>query len=643
MMTRIKQIFIFIIVGLCFSCAQKESGPGPFWQISPEKRLYDSAEAHYQSGEYNEALSGFQSYLTQFPDTTLVPASWLRIGMIHALKRQYDNAQTDFQQVIAAYPNTSYARDARLELLDVWYKAGDYQRVTVSAGNVLAQPLTGKQVYRANLIVGDAYMVLNSPQNAYYAYLGAFRSATEKQADTAIAKLKTALVLMETATLSDELEKLAGRPPSDYLMYQLGVNYMKDGKPDDAKAILSAFVAQYPFHENVDEAKQLMTGVKSTESAEGQETVIGCLLPMTGKYATFGQQAYNGIEYALSRLAKQEGVDTIRILLKDTGSDPQKTRQAVKELAEGHVAAIIGPIGTVDEAARSAQEFKIPIITLTQKDGTTAIGDYVFRNFLTPQMQVNALVSYAVGTLGLKRFAILYPAENYGYTHMKLFRDAVTAAGGSITGAEAYQPGQTDFAAAIKKLAPHAGAASSPAPVAGNENGFSGGGTGLSDFDAIFIPDSPEKAGLIIPQLAYYDVKDVVLLGTNLWHSDKLIQMAKENIHNAIIPEGFFDKSASGHVRQFVSGFTAAYGNTPGFIEAVSYDTAVLLFELATRSDIRDGEDIRRELLAMPPFEGVTGKTVFDQNREAVKDIYILKIFQGGFQEAGNRSSLDFQ
>jgi ABC-type branched-subunit amino acid transport system substrate-binding protein len=96
-------------------------------------------------------------------------------------------------------------------------------------------------------------------------------------------------------------------------------------------------------------------------------------------------------------------------------------------------------------------------------------------------------------------------------------------------------------------------------------------------------------------------------------------------------------------VRQFVSGFTAAYGNTPGFIEAVSYDTAVLLFELATRSDIRDGEDIRRELLAMPPFEGVTGKTVFDQNREAVKDIYILKIFQGGFQEAGNRSSLDFQ
>ena len=651
MMKRIKQIFIFIVAGLCFSCAPKESGPGVFWQMSPEKRSYDAAEAHYQAGEYNEAISGFESYLAQFPDTPLAPAAALRVGKMRALKRQYDKAQTDFQRVIAAYPDTPYARDARVELLEAWHKTGDHQKITASAGDVLAQPLTVQQMHRANLIIGDAYIAVKSPRDAYYAYLNALQTATEKETANAVSKLKIALALMETSELAVELEKLDGRSPSADLMYQLGVSYMEDGNADDAAATLSAFVAQYPFHENAADAEQRISKIQSPEFAKRREVVIGCLLPMTGKYETFGQQAYNGIEYALSRFVPQEGGGAIKILLKDTGSDPRKIGQAVKELADGNVAAIIGPIGTVDEAALSAQEFKIPIITLTQKDGITDTGDYVFRNFLTPRMQVNSLVSYTVGTLGLKRFAVLYPAESYGQTHMKLFRDAVTAAGGSIVGAEAYMPGQTDFADAIKKLAgPHAGGASPPAPAAGNESGFSGGGAGEvvppepeAAFDAIFIPDSPNNAGLIIPQLAYYDVKSVYLLGTNLWHSDKLIQIAKYNIQNAIIPEGFFEKSASGHVRQFVSGFTTAYGSSPGFIEAVSYDTARLLFELASRPDMRGRSDIREALLTMAPFEGVTGKTVFDVNREAVKDIYLLKIFQGAFQEVDTHPLGGFQ
>ncbi|RJP84138.1 MAG: hypothetical protein C4518_19735 [Desulfobacteraceae bacterium] len=641
-MERIKQIFIVIIVGFCFSCAQKEGGPGMLWQISPEKSLYDSSEAHYQAGEYNDALSGFQSYLSQFPDTPLAPASRLRVGMIRSFKRQYEKAQKDFQRVIADYPDTPYARDARVELLDAWYNTGNYHQVTVSAGNVLAQPLTVKQVYRANLIIGDAYMALKSSRDAYYAYLIAFQVASEREAGKAISKLKTALALMETSDLSAELDKLAGRPPSDYLMYQLGVNYMKDGNADDAKATLTAFAAQFPHHENADQAQKLIAEMDSPKAVARHVNVIGCLLPMTGKYETFGQQAYTGIEYALSRFVQSQDGNAIKILLKDTGSDPQKTREAVKELADSNVSAIIGPIGTVDEAALSAQGFNIPIITMTQKDGITDIGDSVFRNFLTPRMQVKALVSYTVGTLGLKRFAILYPSENYGNTHMNGFRDEVVAAGGTVSGAEAYPPGQTDFANAIKKLAgPQWVAAqsmkktSASSPLTANESEAPEAAPPepTVDFDAIFIPDSPDKAGLIIPQLAYYGVADVYLLGTNLWHSDKLIQMAKYNVQNAIIPDGFFAQSTSEHVRQFVSGFRGAYGSSPGFIEAVSYDTAMMVFELAARPDIRERSDIRRELLVMPPFEGVTGKTVFDENREAVKDIYLLKIFQGGFQE----------
>ena len=93
----------------------------------------------------------------------------------------------------------------------------------------------------------------------------------------------------------------------------------------------------------------------------------------------------------------------------------------------------------------------IPIITITQKDKIPEIGDNVFRNFITPHMQVQALVSYAVESLGLRRFAILYPDENYGNTFMNLFWDQLLETGAKVVGLESYSPDQTDFADPIKK------------------------------------------------------------------------------------------------------------------------------------------------------------------------------------------------
>lgn len=639
-MKQIRSIVIGIMAVMCFSCASKDGGQGMFWQVSPEKRLYDAAESSYQSGQYDAALSRFQSYLAEYPGTRLAPAARLRVGMIHSAKRQYDKAEKELQRVIADYPGTPHAGQARLELLHVWHQTGAYRQITMTAGNALDQPLNPRQRYRANLIIGDAYLSLNSPRDAYHVYLTAFQTATDQQRDAVLPKLKAAVARMDAASLAEELKFLAGRPPADLLIFQLGVQYMEAGKADAAAAVLSDFVERYPFHEKAEQAKQMIAELAVPVSPEGPAIVIGCLLPMTGKYETFGQQAYNGVEFALSQYARNPEGNAVNLLLKDTASDPDKTRQAVRELAESHAAAIIGPIGTVDEAAVSANEAGIPIVTMTQKDGITGIGENVFRNFLTPRMQVDALAAHTVGVLGLKRFAVLYPAESYGQTHMQVFRDAVTAAGGVIVGAEAYQPQQTDFAAAIKRLAgPMRQGPRGPETADGDAAASQ---EPRANVDAIFIPDAPDKVGLIVPQLAYYDVRDVYLLGTNLWHSDKLIRMAQYNIRDAIIPEGFFDNSATGHVRQFVSGFMATYGHSPEFIEAVSYDTAMMLFSLAGRPDVRGPADIRRELLAMPPFEGVTGRTVFDANREAVKNIYLLQVVEDRFQEVGHPQGTGF-
>jgi ABC-type branched-subunit amino acid transport system substrate-binding protein len=421
-------------------------------------------------------------------------------------------------------------------------------------------------------------------------------------------------------------------------------------KYDDALMAFEKFIAQYPDHENAALAEDLIRQIK--ESALFNRYTIGCLLPLSGPYQAVGFRALKGLELALERFSAQSSGPQMNIVVKDSQGNPDQTRLAMQELIDEKVAAIIGPIVTAEVAAAEAQANRIPIITLTQKDNITAIGDYVFRNFITPSMQVKALTDFTTNTLGLNRFAILYPDETYGVTFMNLFWDRLLENGGKIVGVEAYNPQHTDFADPIKKLVglyydiPED--LKEADPLSGEEdenlrdtvspadqdspNGNQEQKTGdeepeaIVDFDAIFIPDSPRTAGLIIPQLAFYDVKDIYLLGTNLWHSDTLIKMASQFVQGAIMPDGFFSGSAAPVVQDFVQIFEETYEEKPGFIEAVVYDSAMMVFGVLNQPDLRFKSELKNALLNMSVFSGITGPTYFDENGDAQKQLYLLRI-----------------
>jgi ABC-type branched-subunit amino acid transport system substrate-binding protein len=357
-------------------------------------------------------------------------------------------------------------------------------------------------------------------------------------------------------------------------------------------------------------------------------------------------QALKGIETALAKMRADTANTSISLIIKDTGSDSEKAAAGMEELVQEQVAAVIGPIVAAQSAATIAQQNGVPIITITLKDKITEIGDYVFRNFLTHSMQVEALVTFAAEEMGIQNFAILYPQEKYGSTFMNLFWDQVILHGGNVVGVEAYDPSHTDFAAPIKKLVglyydipkdlrpePEI----PPEPPQPSEIKRRGSDEEeldpIIDFDAVFIPDAPNKAGLIIPQLAFYDIEGITLLGTNLWHSPKLIEMAKDYIQEAIIPDGFFADSTNRLVQAFVHRYESMYGQKPGFVAATTYDTAMILFELVSDSTIRSRNALKTRLANLTQFQGVTGVTSFDETGEVHKQVSLLRVQGGKFIE----------
>jgi len=475
--------------------------------------------------------------------------------------------------------------------------------------------------------LGDTYMSLDFSKDAAIFYCVAYQKALAPEKEDILAKIKIAIDQLNAEDISSIFMGLDNEFLKSYLHYQLGVQQFEKQNYTEALKLFSTFIENFPDHERAKDCKDLIEDIH--QRTDFKRYLIGCLLPLSGPYETFGRQALKSIELALDQYNFYLGHPKFQIVVKDTGSNPDQAVAALKLLDAERVAMIIGPVVTSEAVAHESQKRKIPIITMTQKAGIAEIGDYVFRNFLTPEMQVNAIVSFAIERLGIERFAILYPDENYGDTFMKLFRDEVLGYGAEITGIESYQSEETDFSEPISKLAK----VDLKDRRSNRRHGRHKKDTVFVDFDAVFIPDSPEKVGLIAPQFAFYDIGDVLLLGTNLWHSDQLINEAGKYVQYAIMADGFLENTTNEKINNFIMAFKHRYGEIPGVIEAFAYDTAMIALQTASNPGVNSRNDLKEELKNLRDYDGVTGATSFRKNGDAEKRLYVLQIDGNQFVE----------
>ena len=634
-------------------------------KVGPGHQLFSQAENMLQEKSYEKALAQFREYFERYPDAPLADAALMKMGSIHTILGDFEKARSIYQRLINEYPDSHFVPDARFEILVTYYNQGEYGNVIEQASLFLKQKPSRAHILRTYVLLGDTYKAMSSPKDAVNNYIMALKKSKDMEKDSIVKKLKDAVWELGPEDITTLFNQVEDDVLKGYLMFQLGLNYAEEERYDEALKVLTAFTEKFPEHENIQQAKSLIASINKL-SVYSHYT-IGCLLPLTGAYEIYGNGALKGIQLAFNQFNARNPQPSIKIIVKDTASDSVKAAAAVKELFEENVAAIIGPVVTSGSAAKEAQNYGIPIITLTQKENIPEIGEYVFRNFITPGMQVKALVSYAVKELGLKNYAILYPDEKYGKTFMNLFWDEVISQEGKVVGVESYRPDGTDFADPIKKLVGlyyevpdelkniDETANENKTDKATTENLVETllspldeaseswdlkedeGPEAVVDFDAIFIPDAPKKSGLIIPQLAFYDVKDTFLFGTNLWHSDTLIDMTFKHAQGAIMPDGFFAESRSKNVKQFVDSYNEIFHQKPGFIEAVAYDTALILFQMVSRPDVRFRSVLKNELKRLQGFQGVTGLTSFDNNGDAIKNLYLLQIRGQRFVELERR------
>jgi len=613
-------IIVLFISSFFWACGPRTIPlPEPV-EFHPGDELFSRAEKMFQRKDYDNALKIYDKYFARFPNGHLAAQALMKTGLIHTALGKNGESRAIYNRLIAEYSSSPVALDARVEILVTFFNQGNYNQVIRHAADVLEETFFRVHILRKYTLIGDSYMAMGFPAKALNYYLMAYTKTDKQEIEKIILKIESVARAIDPATIISLLTRFKDELPVEDFIFRMGLSKAEWKKYEDAVGLLSEFIKRFPGNKNVQPAKKLIQDINKKFTFK--HNTLGCLLPLSGPYTIYGNKILKCIEMALDQFNSQNSRPSIKLVVKDTESDPDKAALAVYELSEERVGAIIGPVTTYEAAALAAQERRIPIITLGQKENITKIGDYVFRNFITPKMQVEAIVSYAIEVLGISRFAILYPDDKYGMTFMGLFQDEVEVYGGEVVRAEPYNHDQTDFAEPIKKLAE----TQTELPEQPEERSENSDPEPALDFEAVFIPDGPTTSGLIIPQLAFYDVVGVYLFGTNLWHSDRLIEMAKQFVQGAIMADGFFAGSNSQKVKDFVEIFEETFDEKPGFIEAVAYDTAMMLFNLVSRNDIQSRSALKNSIMNLQNFQGVTGTTFFDNTGNADKELYLLQI-----------------
>lgn len=675
-MTSIIRTVILLFIVVSAGCGPRWSPvatPRPVPDI-PIHSGFQNAERAFENGMYTEALDGYRTFLREAYNDHFADHALFKIGKIYSLTGRDNDAVAVFARLKREFPRSALIPDAMLDILNIEFAAGNFDSV-ITNGLAFTQT-TDPTLQRKSffILIGDAYEALGANLDAAALYFRAWNAASDADKQIAWKKLKTTAELLSADEIQQLIAQVRDQQVLGLLLYRLGMAFIADELYDDALDVLEVFVERFPDHTDHQDASDMIHSL--TQRARFTPFTVGCILPLSGSYAVFGKRAFDGIELAVSRYNDFDNNGSFNLLVKDSRSDPDATADAVDQLDQEKVGAILGPMSASEAAAESAQARGIPIFVFTQKEGVPDVGPYVLRNFITPQMQVHSLVSFAVQELGVRRFAILYPDENYGRRYMNLFWDQVLDYGGVVNAVEPYDPGGTDFAEPIKKMSrifydvPNDLALNGtprlyPPPLALTVDANPSRRQAIDDpverisgiplnretidafgrrkpdrddqwhpvieFDAVFVPDAPKKAGLIIPQLAYYDIRDVYLLGTNLWNSKTLLEMSGEYMKDTLIVDGFFVDSRSEAVKDFVAAFENTYERTPGIIEAVAYDSTMMLLQTMQQTATDSRRELKTALLQIQPFEGVTGRTVFLPNGEAEKDLHMLRLDRGRF------------
>ncbi len=627
-------------------------------QVSPvlQGDLFLQAEYLFHSGDFLGAKPLYHDYLSQNPFGEKGQQALFRLGRIDQSSRSFSTAIRFYQMLLQSFSGSILSNSVRFNMAVCYYELGDYDRAESLFKIVLRSSPDKKRKWEAmaNLAKIDGSRM--DYEKAFKKLKQVHGQIENKEISEYAVEVAENLINenLGGAQVSALIQRLGGGFPVDLLLLRKISSSREAGDIANYVASLKEFVRAFPAHFRKGEMENWLNQI--TEDT-GSKVKIGVVLPLTGKLALTGQKVLQGIQLAVNQLSFQ-AQEELALEVRDSGHQ-LPMNEIVGELAGlPNVVGIIGPLlsDEVKVAGEVARQYRIPIFSPTASThGLVDMNPFMFRNALTRKIQAKFLAEYSVNTLQLRRFAVLHPFKPFGLELKDTFINEVKALGGEVVAVAGYERTQNDFKKQVLELGgvedddlekiarelllsermaqdfSDASVLSRPIFDMGHwsQNNIEKLKVSLElSYDAIFIPGVYDKVGLIIPQLAFYNVDNITLLGTNGWNSPELVKMGGKYLKTVYFVDGYYPDSHQVEVKKFIQDFKSNFGEDPVYLSAQAFDAANIVIK-----NILAGADnrikLKEGLKKVKNFPGVTGKTTLLPSGDSEKNIFVLTVKRG--------------
>ncbi len=648
--------------------------------LTPEERnAYEAALAELDS-QPAAAEAALEDFVRRFPKSRLADDARLQLAELALARGDSDAALRELEQILSRDPSGSSSDLARLRLAQILIQRGQLAEAERRLADLRIPRLSRGEQRDAYRALADAAPDLMTRLRRLVALRG-FESDEDAIALVDV-EIDRVLLGLDASQLERAADRVGREIPAARIVLRraelaLDAGDLESTRRDlDRAATLPIAPAYRGRLAALREALKLAeAGLEETQPlppyaevlglptprVAGSAGTLGVVLPLTGSFARFGEEALRGVLLAAG-VFDGEGDRAIRVLVRDSAGDAGRAAAAVRELAGRRaVSAIVGPLlaAECEAAARAAEELGVPLLTLSSRAEIAAGRAYVARLRTRAHEEVEALVEHAVRVLGARTFAILYPQDDYGRALRNLFWDEVEESGGAVVAVARYDPDATDFADPIRRLVgyelltseelealaerekmqrrarrlPDAEARALRREAANLTAPDGAPLPPIVDFDVLFIPESHERVVLIAPQLAFHEASGARLLGPSGWDHPDLVPIAQRHVEGAVFASDFFEDSALPAVRAFTRGYRDTYDAAPNGFAAQGFDAATLvLVQLAEGRGSR--EAVRSGVLQTRAFPGASGVLSMRADGNARKRPFLLRVERGAVVEA---------
>lgn len=336
---------------------------------------------------------------------------------------------------------------------------------------------------------------------------------------------------------------------------------------------------------------------------------IGFTAALTGGAAAYGKSEEEGVRLAVEEINKK-GDFPIDLLVEDTKAVPADSMNATKKLIQEKVSIIIGPM-TSNEAKAAGpiiQNAKVPSLEISvTAENITDIGDCIFRNSVPESKNIPQTVKKTHKLLGYKTAAILYAHDNEQHvTAQKYFQKTMEEEGVQVIDVETFGSKDSEYSAQLTNI-------QHKAP------------------DVIVVCSYYQEGSRILKKMREMGM-DQPVLGDNGFVSPELGKMAGAAADNVYVSSMWSADRKDEKVQKFVENYTKAYGRAPDQFAASAYDGVYMAMDAMQRAGTTtDHKKIRDALAQMKDFKGVCGTFSFDEKRDPVVDLILMKMQDGKF------------